>query len=178
MKYFSVLLLSGIILGIISCNQQPSASDASEKTAPVVKQDQLFLLSVFSSGIYEARLAQLAINKSKDTSILTLAKSVKKDLTRVSDKAKVASMPRNITLPYFLSHQQNDGVKRLSGLSGEEFEKEFVREIKDDQERLIKTCNDFTLSGTTSPDLVEMIAFCKETSASHLAMMDRMTIHQ
>jgi putative membrane protein len=178
MKYLSVLLLSGIILGIISCDQQPSASNASEKTAPVVKEDQLFLLSVFSTGMYEAKLAQLALNKSHDTSIWAFATSVKKDLSRVSDKAKLASMSRNISLPYFLSHQQNEGIKRLSGMTGEDFEKEFVQQIRDDQERLIKTCNDFTLSGTTSPDLVEMIAFCKETSSAHQAMMDRMNLTQ
>jgi len=123
---------------------------------------RLFLIQVTNNAWYQSELAQTALKKSQDSSILKQALIISRQYTRIKDKAKIVSIPYKLNMPYFLTGEQNQKVKELKGIPQNSFDREFVTRIKGNDSILMKQLVEMEASPSNNTDeMKQFIVFSK-----------------
>lgn len=152
--------MPGIVLGVISAafmlnaitahsqgNGEPPSSGSSQQSQ---KSEGASSSSAMSSGaekfsradeklvnqLAEANLAEinagkLAEQKSKNDEVKSFAKKMVDDHTKALDELKELAEAKGVTLPTEPDRQQKAMEKRLSSLSGDKFDKQYMQQAGD-----------------------------------------------
>ena len=164
MKYVLVLFLA---LSWSACEQSNSGKAPAETAAaPAPAIDaaaKQFLIDITNLSWFQAQIAQAALKKSTDTAILSLAQGISKQYLRIKDKAKIVSIPYQIDMPYFLTHDQNDEVNQLASLDAAAFNAQFLEKIKHNNDVILEKCAGFQTAAPIDNSFQQLISFCKTT---------------
>ena len=153
-------LLSVIIcLLALSCKQQPTTvkQDAGESNNSPLPGKEQFLIDVSNLAWFQVQVAKAALTKTHDTALLDIAQKMAKDYIRIKDKAKIVSIPYNTDIPYFNTHDQNIRVKELKSTADSTFEKEFISQIKENNQLILKQCKDVQVEIQNENDFKQLI---------------------
>ena len=96
--------------------------------AALAAQDSSFYKAAAQGGMAEVAAAELAQKKSSDPNIKDFAAMMVKDHTAANDELKSIAAQQNVTLPAGPSMKQQAGKAKLEALSGESFDKAYVKE--------------------------------------------------
>ncbi|HYV90679.1 MAG TPA: DUF4142 domain-containing protein [Chitinophagales bacterium] len=175
MKLILLVLLTSVV---ISCNQHSqilSQSNTDDQTAAsidtVAKQ---FLIDITNSAWFQSEMAQVALKKSHDTAILSLARTITKQYTRIKDRTKIVSIPHKLNMPYFLLPDQNAKVTELKGVKDDSFDHEFISHIRENDSMILKMCDDFQSSPDKPSDVMQLIEFIRSTVQANQSKMQSM----
>ncbi|MEO6168849.1 MAG: DUF4142 domain-containing protein [Chitinophagales bacterium] len=165
MKYLLVLIL---FLAASACEQSGANKSTAQTTSippaeaidPAAKK---FLIDITNLSWFQAQLGQAALKKSTDTIIISMSQRINKEYIRVKDKAKIVSIPYQIDMPYFLTHDQNEEVKQMASLDEATFTKQYLEKIKHNNEMILQKCQNFDTSSTSDENFQELISFCLST---------------
>jgi putative membrane protein len=86
-------------------------------------------MQLAQANIAEINTAKLAEQKSKNDQVKTLAKKMMEDHTKALDELKQLAQIKGMTLPTEPDRQQKLVESRLTSLSGEKFDKQYVEQI-------------------------------------------------
>jgi len=172
MKQWYIILLG---LFIAACTQHQNENAAKPDVSriqegPILQADDAtkqFLIDITNASWYSAKLAYVATLMSHDQNIIKSAQAIRKDYTRIKDKAKIVSIPYHVEVPYFLTTEQNDSVNMLQNLDSLSFDKKFISMIRNNNDNIIMRCDNFQKGIKRSDDLQQLIDFCRSTVAAN-----------
>lgn len=104
----------------------------SNMTAP-----DAFMTEAAKGGMAEVELSRLATTKSQNAEVKKFAQQMIQDHTNANAELKQLAGKKNVTLPTELDAEHKALRDKLSGLSGAEFEKEYVNAMVADHEKSV-----------------------------------------
>lgn len=147
-----------------------SGASAKSATAPISKSDRSLIQQISISNMAEIEAGKLAQNQSKNEQVQKFAQQMVDDHTKAQDELQQLAKANNVTVPTELDAKHKAQIKKLSGLSGEQFDKRYVAEAggKDHKEtrRLLQKAQ-------TSAQNLELKAWAEKTLPTveqHLTM--------
>jgi len=111
---------------------------APNNTTPAKVDDKKFAKDAAVEGLIAVELGKLASQKASRDDIKQFAQKIVDDYTKANDQLKEAAGKDNIQIPDSLDSKHQSRVDKLSKLSGECFDKAFVKEqVKDYEAEVI-----------------------------------------
>lgn len=104
-----------------------------------------FMTEAAKGGMAEVELSRLATTKAQNAEVKKFAQKMIEDHTNANTELKQLASKKNVTLPSELDAAHKAVKDKLSGLSGAEFDKEYVNAMVTDHEKtvnLFKTQSD------------------------------------
>ncbi len=92
------------------------------------KADQDLMNEVAMGGMMQLEMSRVAVDKAQDPMVKQLAQAEVEEQTGLSDKLKEIAQAKGVTLPPAPDAKGRDMVTKLQGLSGMEFDRQYVRE--------------------------------------------------
>lgn len=123
-------------------------------------QDKNFWNEAAQSGMAEVALGNLGQQKAQNEKVKEFADQMVKDHSAVNDELKSIASGKNVTLPTAVSAKQKATYDKLNGLSGADFDREFMKVMVKDHEAAVKL---FDKQSKTDAD-----ADAKAFAAKHL----------
>ena len=119
----AMLGMSFLLVGAVAYADSPDAS---------------FMKSAAEGGISEVELGQLAQQKASNPSVKDFGAMMVRDHTAANDKLKALAASEQVSLPESPSLMQKASKSKLNMLSGESFDKAYVKDMIDDHKDDIK----------------------------------------
>jgi putative membrane protein len=107
-------------------------------TALADSPDASFLKSAAEGGMSEVELGQLAQQKASSPAVKDFGAMMVKDHTAANNKLKALAASEQVSLPDGPSMMQKASKAKLSMLSGDSFDKAYVKDMIDDHKDDIK----------------------------------------
>ena len=89
------------------------------------------------SGMAEVMLGNLALQKSSNEEVKQMAQKIVDDHTAANNELKDLAATKSATLPTEVNSKQKGTYATLIALSGEEFDKEFIKVMVKDHEKAV-----------------------------------------
>lgn len=119
-----------LCLGAAGQAQTDSGANKMMKSA-----DTKFATEAAQGGMAEVELGQLALQKASNPDVKTFAQRMVDDHTKANDQLKQVASQENMTLPTTLNQKDLTLKNKLQNLSGDKFDKEYMKAmVKDHQE--------------------------------------------
>jgi putative membrane protein len=115
---------------------------------PAKVDDKRFAKDVALTAMSEVEVGKLAAQKASRDDIKQLGQKIVDDHAKAGDQLKEAASKNNIQIPDALDSKHQSRIDKLSKLSGEEFDKAFIKEQLKDQEAEVRDFSDEAQSGT------------------------------
>ena len=119
-----------------------------EASAPAMR-DKLFLRRAVTSGMLEVKLSELAQHKASSIDVKDFATHLVADHSRMDEGLRSAAEAQGVMLPTKLSAQEQAIYERLNSLSGEDFDREYIRTMAEDHHRDLR---EFRSEAVSTPD--------------------------
>lgn len=105
-----------------------TASRGSGESGPMVgMSDRKFMTKAAQGGMAEVQLGQLAQQKGSSEAVKEFGRTLEKDHSAANEKLKMIAKERSVELPTDLDAEQQKTISMFNNLSGEEFDRQFVR---------------------------------------------------
>lgn len=104
------------------------ASGARQAAAPSAA-DSKFVKSAAEGGLYEVAVGKLASEKASNPEVKAFGNTLVEDHSAANDKLKKVADAHAITLPTVMPSDKQKKVDRLSRLSGEAFDRQFIEMV-------------------------------------------------
>lgn len=127
---------------------------------------QSFMSDAAQGGMAEVELGKLAAQKAKDPEVKKFGQMMVDDHSKANTELKDLAKTKNITLPADLGSHQST-LDKLKGLSGADFDKEYVEEMVDDHETDVSAFEKQANSGS-DPEVKAFAAKTLPTLKKHL----------
>ena len=101
-------------------------------------QDKNFWTDAAQSGMAEVALGNLGRQKAQSDKVKQFAQQMVTDHSAVNAELKSAASGKNVTLPADLSIKQRSTYDKLNGLSGTDFDREFMKVMVKDHQTAVK----------------------------------------
>lgn len=93
----------------------------------VTKQDSKFMMQAASSDMMEIATGNMALQKSQNADVRKFAQMMVDDHTKTSEQLKSIAATKNVTLPAEMDSKHKAMADKLSGLSGDKFDMEYMK---------------------------------------------------
>ena len=129
--------------GKASSGASSSASGAASSGAgKVSRADEKLMTEIAQANLAEIGTGKLAKDKSQSDQVKNFAQKMVDDHTKALDELKQLAQAKGVTLPTEPDRQQKALEKRLSSLSGDKFDKQYLEQAGDrshkDTHKLLK----------------------------------------
>ena len=155
--------------GALGTDSSQNSSGGADAQA---MKDKMFLRKAAQGGAAQVQLAQLALQKTSNEAVKKFAQRMIDDHTAITQSLKSFADELGVQTPKPSKMDQQE-YDRLSGLSGADFDREYLADMVKDHHRDLQ---DFTLEAdsATDPDLKEAVAKDQIVIARHARMADRL----
>ena len=123
-----------------------SSGAASAGAGYINRADEKLMADIAQANLAEISTAKLAQEKSQNDQVKGFAQKMADDHTKALDELKQLAQAKGVTLPSEPSRQQKAMEKRLSSLSGDKFDKQYLEQVGDrsskDTHKLLKRASD------------------------------------
>jgi putative membrane protein len=131
--------------------QTPGANGplSPNSTDPMAKvDDKKFAKDAALGGMAEVELGKLATQKASRDDIKQFGQKIVDDHTKANDQLKELASKENIPIPDALDSKHQARIDKLSKLSGEDFDKAFVKDQLKDHQAEVRDFSAEAQSGT------------------------------
>jgi putative membrane protein len=176
----TALIATGVItsLGYTAVAQtRPADRPATQSDRTTISSvDRNFIIRAAQMNLAEVQLSELALQRSTRASreVQQFAQQMVADHTRATERLSRLALDKNVILPIELDAQHRVIRNRLSKLSGEEFDREYLNVMNDDHNRSVELFQNQARQGE-DPDVR---AFARNTLPAlrgHLRMVRAMS---
>ncbi|HEY1373087.1 MAG TPA: DUF4142 domain-containing protein [Candidatus Binatia bacterium] len=94
--------------------------------------DQKFIKEAAAGGMLEVQLGKLAVEKASSQQVKDFGKRMERDHTKVNTELKQLASTKNVQIPTELEGKEKSTYERLSKLSGDRFDREYMQRMIDD----------------------------------------------
>ena len=116
---------------------QHQEAGSVEASAPAMR-DRLFLRQAVASGMLEMQLSQVAQRNAAGEDVKKFAANLIADHSQMETALRSAAEAQGVMLPTRLPQQEQIVYDRVSGLSGEAFDREYITTIADCHHRALR----------------------------------------
>jgi putative membrane protein len=138
--YFIPIVATAFLL---SCGENNKPEDSTEvaeerndEKFDVMEKDADFAVKAADAGMYEVMIADLALSKTSNPDVKSLANMMKTDHTTANTELQALAKQKNISLPVSMSKDMQDKYDDLNKKTGTDFDKAYcdamVKDHKDD----------------------------------------------
>jgi putative membrane protein len=129
--------------------QTPATSPASATTRPAVsEQDANFLKSAHPLAEASLAAARLAIVKAEAEPVRKLGRDIIADQTTANEELKRLALQHGVSLPQGVPAERKKALDQLARASGVAFDREYLRQQKDDSSATLRLFQEQVRSGT------------------------------
>jgi putative membrane protein len=138
--------------------------------------DESFARSAGQGGMAEVKLGQLASEKAQNPKVKEFGQKMVGDHSKAGDELKSVAAKKNVTLPSDVTSKDQALAMRLSGLSGDAFDKAYISAMVKDHETDVAEFQkeadkgqdpDFkAFAGKTLPTLQEHLRMAREAASA------------
>ena len=145
MKRFFV---TALLMGSVACYSVAQVSDSTATATTgssmtmdneVSSESKQFMEKATTSGKLEVELGKMAQEKASAQEVKDFGQRMVTDHGKANEDLKALAQEKNVTLPDSLTAKQQRTVDKLSGLSGEEFDQEYMKTMVKDHNKDINT---------------------------------------
>jgi putative membrane protein len=159
--------------------QQPPSSTSLQDSAPnagdvgQVMADKIFLRKAAEGGIAEVKLGQLAAEKAGSDEVKAFGQKMVDDHSKLNDEMAVVADAMGVRLPKSMSKDDQAEYDKLSALSGNDFDMEYLTFMVRDHH---KDLHEFRMeaASTTDPALHDVVTKGENVIREHTLMVDKL----
>jgi putative membrane protein len=154
------------------CLMVPMAFTAAHAQSNDTDQDKTFLMKASQGGMAEIQLGQLASEKGHSAKVKAFGQKMVTDHTALNNSLKPFADKDGVPPPSGLSADDQAEMDKLNGLSGADFDKEYVAYMMKDHKHDQMAFKE-EVSSTQDPKLKMAVEHGLKVVDQHLAMIDR-----
>jgi putative membrane protein len=136
----------------------------------VTAEDKEFFTKAIQDGMAEVKLGELAQDKAQDEEVKSFAQRMVEDHGKANDKLKQAAQSAGVTPPTEVSEKHKATEEKLSGLSGQEFDQEYMKAQVEDHQKAVEL---FSKQAQGSGETAQLAGEILPTLEEHLDMAQR-----
>jgi putative membrane protein len=125
-----LILPSGLVMAA-SEKSETSKSD-TKKNGKLSRDDERFVKDAAAGGMMEVELGKMAAGKAANDKVKEFGRRMQEDHGKANDELKSLATNKGVAIPKTLEGKHKKTVDRLSKLSGEEFDRQYMRAMIDD----------------------------------------------
>ncbi|MFL6448250.1 MAG: DUF4142 domain-containing protein [Bryobacteraceae bacterium] len=144
---------------------QGSAGPAATKV-----DDKKFVKDAALGGLTEVELGKVAAQKASDEKVKEFAQKMVDDHSKANEQLKELASKSNIEVPATLDSKHQSRIDKLSKLSGQDFDKAYVKDQLKDHQTDVREFSDEAQSGT-DPNVKSFAASTLPILQHHLEMV-------
>jgi putative membrane protein len=152
---------------------QPNSMPNSQMAPPdggTQLQDRVFLQKASEGGLAEVQLGQLAAEKGNSAEVKQFGQKMVEDHTRLNEQMKPIGDTLGVNAPKHLNKVDQAEYDKLSGLSGDAFDQEYITDmVKDHRKDLHEFRREET--ATSNPELKQAVSQAEQVISQHLSMI-------
>ena len=164
-KVLACFVLAGATAAFVVAQ---SGSDAS-------MGDKHFVSEALKGGQAEVEMGQLASQKGNSSDVKNFGERMVKDHTKMGEEMKTVASEEGITPPTSPTMLQQVEIKKLKGLSGDDFDKEYIKTMVKDHESDLKEFKKESQDGK-SPKVKDAATQGAEVISQHLTMIRQVAL--
>lgn len=107
---------------------QPTQGTTQQDGTRLSNLDRQFMIQAAQGGMAEVQLGQLALKRAASNSVRQYAQQMINDHTRANKELMQLAAQKRVTLPKTVNQQQQAVMKKLSQLSGRNFDQAYMNE--------------------------------------------------
>jgi putative membrane protein len=153
--------------GQTSTGAKKTATAKEQASTPKAGSDQHFVMEAAKGGLAEVELGKLASDKASSDQVKQFGKRMVDDHSKANDELKSLAQSKNITLPTQVDPKDKAFVDRLSKLSGEQFDRAYMRHMLADHRKDVNAFRTESQSGK-DPEVKAWAAKTLPTLEEHL----------
>ncbi len=150
--------------------QGPDTMDTGTNAARTKVDDKKFLKDAALGGMTEVELGKLAAQKASDDKIKQLGQKMVDDHTKANEQLKQVASRDNIQVPDSLDSKHQSRIEKLSKLSGEQFDKAYLKDEVKDHQTDVRDFTDEAQNGT-DPNVKSFASATLPTLQQHLELV-------
>lgn len=131
-----LFLLAGTFVMTTAQMQTTQTSQTTQTTA--TPKPEKFWMEAAQGGMTEVELSNLALQKSQSEEVKTFAQMMVDDHTKANEELKMLAQNKNVTLPTEMNAKQMAMKDKLNGLSGDAFDREYMKMMVKDHDKTVK----------------------------------------
>jgi putative membrane protein len=152
---------------------QPNAMPNSQMAPPdggTQMQDKMFLHKASEGGMAEVQMGQLAAQKGNSNEVKQFGQKMVEDHSRLNDQMKPIADNLGVSAPKHLNKNDQAEYDKLSGLSGDAFDQEYITEMVKDHR---KDLHEFRREevATSNADLKAAVGQAEQVISQHFSMI-------
>ena len=119
-----------------SQSQRPGVNNPMDTTNPTTQHvdDKKFVKDAAEGGLAEVELGKLALQKSSNDDVKQFAQKMVDDHSKANDQLKQVAEQDKIDVPTALDSKHQSKIDKLSKLSGDQFDKAYIKDQLKDHE--------------------------------------------
>lgn len=143
-QFFATALMVSAVASYSVAQQTNDGTASAGNSTPgesnvVSNKAQQFMEKAATSGMLEVKLGQMAQEKASASEVKDFGERMVTDHSQANDKLKSIAQQKGVTLPDSLTAKQQNTVDKLSKLSGEEFDREYMKTMVKDHKKDVQT---------------------------------------
>lgn len=134
--------------------------------------DKHFVSDALEGGMAEVQMGKLAEQKGASTDVRKFGQKMVEDHTRLGDQMKQVAGQVGVSVPNSPSLMEQMEIKKLRGLSGNDFDQEYIKDMVKDHQDDLKDFKKEADSGT-SPLVKNAASKGADVISQHLALIQQ-----
>ncbi len=157
-------------------NTVPSGipNDPASQMAPpdggTQMQDKIFLQKAVEGGMAEIQLGKLAAEKGNSGEVKQFGQKMVEDHTKLNDQMAPIAASFGVSAPKHLNKADQAEYDKLSGLSGDAFDQEYITNMVKDHRNDLHEFRREEMA-TSNPDLKQAVSQAEQVISQHLSMI-------
>jgi len=147
----------------------PMQTPSDPMQMPVKADDQKFVKEAALGGMTEVEVGKLAQEKASSDAVKQFGKKLEQDHSKANDQLKQAAARDGLTVPDTLDSKHQKRIDKLSKLSGEAFDKAFIKDAVKDHQNDIREFKNESQNGT-HPSIKNFASDAIPVLQEHLSM--------
>jgi putative membrane protein len=133
----SICVMVAGLLSVAAAQQGNGSMSSSDQTgaSSLSPADQKFAREAAQGGMAEVELGKLAVQNASSDDVKRFGQRMIDDHTKANDKLKEVASKEGITLPTSLDAKDQAIKTRLSKLSGDQFDKAYIKDMVRDHKK-------------------------------------------
>jgi len=148
------------------------AMSAVAKESALPHRDAEFLKKAAADGMAEVELAQLAKRKAMREEVKEFADRMLADHSKANDEVKTLAASNGVELPTAIDRKHEKLIKKLDGLSGGDFDREYMEHMVRDHRADLKAFR-HEAKAKQPNDVTEFAARTEKVIFDHLRMAQK-----
>jgi putative membrane protein len=150
-----------------------ASTDSSSSSGQLSASDKKFVMEAAQGGLAEVQMGQLAAQKGQSDQVKQFGQKMVDDHGKANDQLKQVAQQKGVTLPTDVSAKDKADMDKLSGLSGDAFDKAYAKHMVMDHKKDVAEFKKESTSGKDN-DIKNWATQTLPTLQGHLKMAQQM----